>query len=175
MVLSLKVELPFHLTLTWKLHQNILTMATLWRHFISSVQATSHKTVNLFSGIVGIFEDYFTVATTEFWLDEEWLVICAMYNWNGILVIAGVSCVGQSGESANMTECLQWAGPLPPQIRECRVACKDDCTLTAWSKFSECAGCGSSRIRKRSLAGKDSLFTDCETHEISRQLFNLCW
>lgn len=55
-------------------------MATLWRHFISSVQATSHKTVNLFSGIVGIFEDYFTVATTEFWLDEEWLVICAMYN-----------------------------------------------------------------------------------------------
>uniref|UniRef100_A0A3P9C4G4 Thrombospondin type 1 domain containing 7B n=1 Tax=Maylandia zebra TaxID=106582 RepID=A0A3P9C4G4_9CICH len=63
-----------------------------------------------------------------------------------------VSCVGQSGESANMTECLQWAGPLPPQIRECQVACKDDCTLTAWSKFSECAGCGSSRIRKRSLA-----------------------
>lgn len=59
------------------------------------------------------------------------------------------------GESANMTECLRWAGPLPPQIRECRVACKDDCTLTSWSKFSECAGCGSSRSRKRSLTGKD--------------------
>lgn len=54
-----------------------------------------------------------------------------------------------------MTECLQWAGPLPPQIRECRVACKDDCTLTAWSKFSECTGCGSSQTRRRSLIGKD--------------------
>lgn len=75
-----------------------------------------------------------------------------------------------------MTECLQWAGPLPLQIRACLVACKDDCTLTAWSKFSECAGCGSSRIRKRSLAGKDLLLTHCETHAISRQPFYLfCW
>uniref|UniRef100_A0A3P8SWS5 Thrombospondin type 1 domain containing 7B n=1 Tax=Amphiprion percula TaxID=161767 RepID=A0A3P8SWS5_AMPPE len=62
-----------------------------------------------------------------------------------------VSCIGENGESANMTECLRWAGPLPLQIRECHVACKDDCTLTAWSKFSECAGCGSSRSHKRSL------------------------
>uniref|UniRef100_A0A3B5A609 Thrombospondin type 1 domain containing 7B n=1 Tax=Stegastes partitus TaxID=144197 RepID=A0A3B5A609_9TELE len=62
-----------------------------------------------------------------------------------------VSCVEESGESANMTECLRWAGPLPPQVRRCRVACKDDCTLTAWSKFSECAGCGSSRSHQRSL------------------------
>lgn len=67
---------------------------------------------------------------------------------------AGISCVGESGESANMTECLRWAGPLPPQVRGCRVPCKDDCTLTAWSKFSDCAGCGSSRSRKRSLTGK---------------------
>ncbi|XP_039883311.1 thrombospondin type-1 domain-containing protein 7B isoform X1 [Simochromis diagramma] len=78
----------------------------------------------------------------------------------------GVSCVGQSGESANMTECLQWAGPLPPQIRECRVACKDDCTLTAWSKFSECAGCGSSRIRKRSLAGRSKKKETCLNKEL---------
>lgn len=57
-----------------------------------------------------------------------------------------------------MTECLRWAGPLPPQTRVCRVPCKDDCALTAWSKFSDCAGCGSSRSRKRSLTGRDSIF-----------------
>uniref|UniRef100_A0A671XNQ9 Thrombospondin type-1 domain-containing protein 7A n=1 Tax=Sparus aurata TaxID=8175 RepID=A0A671XNQ9_SPAAU len=73
----------------------------------------------------------------------------------------GVSCVEESGESANMTECLRWAGPLPPQIRECRVACKDDCTLTTWSKFSECAGCGSSRSRKRSLSGRSKKKDHC--------------
>lgn len=70
-------------------------------------------------------------------------------------VSAGISCVGESGESANMTECLRWAGPLPLQVKGCRVSCKDDCTLTAWSKFSDCARCGSSRSRKRSLTGKD--------------------
>lgn len=73
-------------------------------------------------------------------------------------LFSGVSCVGDKGEPANMTECLQWAGPLQSQIRECRVACKDDCTLTPWSKFSDCAGCGSSQTRRRSLLGKDS---DC--------------
>lgn len=78
----------------------------------------------------------------------------------------GVSCVGEDGESANMTECLRWADPLPPQIRECRVACKDDCTLTAWSKFSECAGCGSSRSRKRSLTGRSKKKEHCQSEEL---------
>lgn len=82
-------------------------------------------------------------------------------------VFAGVSCVEEGGESANMTECLRWAGPLPPQIRQCRVACKDDCTLTTWSKFSECAGCGSSRSRKRSLTGKDPTFSHRRKMQIS--------
>ncbi|XP_056290680.1 thrombospondin type-1 domain-containing protein 7B isoform X1 [Pseudoliparis swirei] len=77
----------------------------------------------------------------------------------------GVSCVGESGESANMTECLQWAGPLPPQIRECRVACKDDCTLTAWSKFSGCAGCGSSSRRNRVLTGRSKKKEHCLNKE----------
>jgi len=90
-------------------------------------------------------------------------------------VFAGVSCVGESGESANMTECLQWAGPLPPQIRECRVACKDDCTLTAWSKFSGCAGCGSSSRRNRVLTGKVYTFLhrlgDTDITRGSRSLF----
>ncbi|XP_047457726.1 thrombospondin type-1 domain-containing protein 7B isoform X2 [Mugil cephalus] len=78
----------------------------------------------------------------------------------------GVSCVAESGESANVTECLRWAGPLPPQSRECRVACKDDCALTAWSKFSECAGCGSSRSRKRSLTGRSKKKELCLNEEL---------
>lgn len=69
-------------------------------------------------------------------------------------VLLGISCVDERGEPANITECLRWAGPVPPQMRECRVPCKDDCILTAWSRFSDCAGCGSSRSRKRSLTGK---------------------
>ncbi|XP_029315244.1 thrombospondin type-1 domain-containing protein 7B isoform X2 [Cottoperca gobio] len=78
----------------------------------------------------------------------------------------GVSCVEESDESANMTECLRWAGPLPPQVRECRVPCKDDCTLTAWSQFSECAGCGSSRSRKRSLTGRSKKKEHCLNKEL---------
>lgn len=73
-------------------------------------------------------------------------------------ISAGLSCVGENDEAANLTDCLRWAGPLPAQIRTCRVACKDDCTLTAWSKFSECTGCGSFQSRKRSLTGKSVTF-----------------
>uniref|UniRef100_A0AAQ6I9L7 Thrombospondin type-1 domain-containing protein 7A n=1 Tax=Anabas testudineus TaxID=64144 RepID=A0AAQ6I9L7_ANATE len=78
----------------------------------------------------------------------------------------GVSCVGESSESANMTACLRWAGSLPSQIRECRLPCKDDCTLTAWSKFSECTGCGSSRSRKRSLTGRSKKKEHCLNVEL---------
>ncbi|KAM4608386.1 thrombospondin type-1 domain-containing protein 7B [Polymixia lowei] len=73
----------------------------------------------------------------------------------------GVRCVGEDEEPANVTECLRWAGAVPPQIRECRVACKDDCALTAWSKFSDCSGCGSSRTRRRSLAGRSKKKERC--------------
>ncbi|XP_034549450.1 thrombospondin type-1 domain-containing protein 7B [Notolabrus celidotus] len=82
------------------------------------------------------------------------------------LEIRGVSCVTESGESANMTECLRWAGPLPQQIRACQVPCKDDCTLTAWSKFSECSGCGSSRSRIRSLIGRSKKKEQCLNKEL---------
>ncbi|XP_023806239.1 thrombospondin type-1 domain-containing protein 7B isoform X2 [Oryzias latipes] len=78
----------------------------------------------------------------------------------------GVSCVGENGEAANLTACLRWAGSLPPQIRTCRVACKDDCTLTAWSKFSECAGCGSTRSRTRSLTGRSKKRERCLNEEL---------
>ncbi|XP_077473854.1 thrombospondin type-1 domain-containing protein 7B isoform X1 [Stigmatopora argus] len=73
----------------------------------------------------------------------------------------GLSCVGEKDEAANMTECLRWAGPLPTQIQACRVACKNDCTLTAWSKFSECAGCGSFQSSKRSLTGRSKKKEEC--------------
>ncbi|XP_034041977.1 thrombospondin type-1 domain-containing protein 7B [Thalassophryne amazonica] len=73
----------------------------------------------------------------------------------------GISCEGENNEPANMTECLQWAGPLPPQIRRCHIPCKDDCTLTTWSKFSECAECGNSRSRKRSLTGRSKKKERC--------------
>ncbi|XP_015252845.1 PREDICTED: thrombospondin type-1 domain-containing protein 7B, partial [Cyprinodon variegatus] len=78
----------------------------------------------------------------------------------------GISCVGEDGMPANMTECLQWAGPFPSHIRKCRVACKEDCTLTAWSKFSECAGCGSSRTRRRSLVGRSKKKEHCLNEDL---------
>ncbi|XP_061782034.1 thrombospondin type-1 domain-containing protein 7B isoform X1 [Nerophis lumbriciformis] len=74
----------------------------------------------------------------------------------------GVSCAGDQDLAANMTECLRWAGPLPAQIRECRVACRDDCALTPWSKFSECGGgCGGFQRRKRSLLGRSKKKEQC--------------
>nr|XP_043874554.1 thrombospondin type-1 domain-containing protein 7B isoform X2 [Solea senegalensis] len=78
----------------------------------------------------------------------------------------GLSCVRESGELANMTECLRWAGPLPPQFRECRVSCKDDCTLTTWSRFSDCTGCGTSTSRRRSLTGRSKKKEHCLNEEL---------
>ncbi|XP_072300062.1 thrombospondin type-1 domain-containing protein 7B [Eucyclogobius newberryi] len=73
----------------------------------------------------------------------------------------GVSCIGESGEAANMTLCLLWAGPLPPQTRGCRVPCKDDCSFTTWSKFTECSGCGTFRARTRTLTGRSKKKEQC--------------
>lgn len=92
------------------------------------------------------------------WLYLWCVVSIIVVTFLPFLVFAAISCVEESGEPANVTKCLRWAGPLPSQMRECHVPCRDDCTLTAWSKFSDCAGCGSSRTRKRSLIGKNSIF-----------------
>ncbi|CAJ1071311.1 thrombospondin type-1 domain-containing protein 7B [Xyrichtys novacula] len=73
----------------------------------------------------------------------------------------GVSCVQENGEPTNMTDCLHWAGPLPQQIRACRVPCTEDCTLTTWSKFSDCSGCGSFCSRTRSLTGRSKKKEHC--------------
>ncbi|CAL8267595.1 unnamed protein product [Lota lota] len=73
----------------------------------------------------------------------------------------GLSCVSEQGEAAPIAACLRWAGPSPSQVRECRVACRDDCAMTAWSKFSDCAGCGSTRSRRRSLTGRSKKKERC--------------
>ncbi|XP_062313300.1 thrombospondin type-1 domain-containing protein 7B [Osmerus eperlanus] len=78
----------------------------------------------------------------------------------------GLSCVGEDDRPADMAECLQWAGAVPDRVWECRVPCPDDCTLSAWSKFSECSGCGGSRSRKRSLTGRSKKKGRCLRAEL---------
>ncbi|CAL8389300.1 unnamed protein product [Gadus morhua 'NCC'] len=74
----------------------------------------------------------------------------------------GLSCSSEEEEEAvPIAACLRWAGPAPPQVRECRVACRDDCVLTAWSKFSDCSGCGGSRTRRRSPSGRSKKKDRC--------------
>lgn len=68
---------------------------------------------------------------------------------------AGVSCTGgEDDEPAALADCMRWAGAMPQRFRPCWVPCKDDCAFSAWSKFSECDGCGGLRSRKRSLTGE---------------------
>nr|XP_015213731.1 PREDICTED: thrombospondin type-1 domain-containing protein 7B isoform X1 [Lepisosteus oculatus]XP_015213732.1 PREDICTED: thrombospondin type-1 domain-containing protein 7B isoform X1 [Lepisosteus oculatus] len=77
----------------------------------------------------------------------------------------GVTCVRDDGEDGDVTECLQWAGTMPLQVRECRVPCRDDCTFTSWSKFTLCTGCGAMRSRKRALAGRSKKKEKCQKTE----------
>ncbi|XP_072556633.1 thrombospondin type-1 domain-containing protein 7B-like isoform X1 [Paramormyrops kingsleyae] len=82
------------------------------------------------------------------------------------LEIRGVACVGEDEELANVTECLQWAGAMPPRARPCWVPCKDDCTLSSWSKFTDCADCGGWRTRKRTLTGRSKKQPKCQRSEL---------
>ncbi|KAI4875455.1 hypothetical protein NFI96_000521 [Prochilodus magdalenae] len=66
----------------------------------------------------------------------------------------GLSCVDENEEPVSVSQCIHWAGPVPPRVRSCWVPCKDDCTFSAWSKFTECSGCGSNHSRKRTLTGE---------------------
>ncbi|XP_076158659.1 thrombospondin type-1 domain-containing protein 7B [Alosa pseudoharengus] len=68
----------------------------------------------------------------------------------------GVTCVGTDDSRAALSLCLLWGGPMPPQVRGCRVACRDDCTLSSWSTFSPCQRCGDWRSRSRTLIGRSS-------------------
>lgn len=70
------------------------------------------------------------------------------------LYSSAVTCLSETNESADVTECMRWAGPMPPLVQECLVPCKDDCTFTPWSKFTACSfDCESTKTRRRSLTG----------------------
>lgn len=69
-------------------------------------------------------------------------------------LLLGVSCVDEYDEVAAVSACLRWAGPMLSRFRSCWMPCRDDCTFSAWSKFTECTGCGSRRTRKRTLTGE---------------------
>lgn len=54
-----------------------------------------------------------------------------------------------------MTECLKQTNGMPPLVQECTVPCHDDCTFTAWSKFTPCSrNCETTRSRRRQLTGR---------------------
>lgn len=64
-----------------------------------------------------------------------------------------VACVDADDAPADMADCLRWAGVMPEQVKECQVPCKNECTFTSWSRFTQCQGCRSWRTRNRSLIG----------------------
>ncbi|KAK2874094.1 hypothetical protein Q8A67_021247 [Cirrhinus molitorella] len=76
-----------------------------------------------------------------------------------------VTCVGADDSPADMTDCVKWAGPMPVPVRECRVPCRDECSFTSWSRFTQCQGCGSWRTRTRSLIGRSKKRWRCQQEE----------
>ncbi|RXM29521.1 Thrombospondin type-1 domain-containing protein 7B [Acipenser ruthenus] len=86
------------------------------------------------------------------------------------LVTRVVTCLRDDDETADMTECLQRAGPMPSMVERCKVPCKDDCTFTTWSKFTPCTGCGVTRSRKRSLTGRSKKREKCQNTELYPQV-----
>ncbi|TRY95360.1 hypothetical protein DNTS_002845 [Danionella cerebrum] len=81
------------------------------------------------------------------------------------LEMRGVSCVDEFDEVAAVSECLRWGGPMPPRFRSCWVPCKDDCSFSSWSTFTECNGCGSPRTRKRTLTGRGRKQERCQRED----------
>lgn len=66
-----------------------------------------------------------------------------------------VLCISGNNQSAEMTECLKQTNGMPPLVQECTVPCHDDCTFTAWSKFTPCStNCETTRSRRRQLTGR---------------------
>ncbi|XP_071072572.1 thrombospondin type-1 domain-containing protein 7B isoform X2 [Dasypus novemcinctus] len=74
-----------------------------------------------------------------------------------------VSCVSDDNQAAEMTECLKRVSGMPPLVQECTVPCRDDCSFTAWSKFTPCStNCESTRSRRRQLTGKSRKKEKCQ-------------
>nr|XP_055040560.1 thrombospondin type-1 domain-containing protein 7B isoform X1 [Misgurnus anguillicaudatus]XP_055040561.1 thrombospondin type-1 domain-containing protein 7B isoform X1 [Misgurnus anguillicaudatus]XP_055040562.1 thrombospondin type-1 domain-containing protein 7B isoform X1 [Misgurnus anguillicaudatus]XP_055040563.1 thrombospondin type-1 domain-containing protein 7B isoform X1 [Misgurnus anguillicaudatus] len=82
------------------------------------------------------------------------------------LELRDVTCVGADDAAADISDCMRWAGVMPVQVRECRVPCKNECTFTSWSKFTQCQGCGSWRTRNRSLIGRSKKRWRCQQKEL---------
>ncbi|XP_074684661.1 thrombospondin type-1 domain-containing protein 7B isoform X2 [Strix aluco] len=65
-----------------------------------------------------------------------------------------VTCLSEYDDSADVGDCMRWAGSMPSLVQECLIPCKDDCTFSPWSKFTACSfDCESTRSRRRSLTG----------------------
>ncbi|NXN47599.1 THS7B protein, partial [Rhinoptilus africanus] len=82
-----------------------------------------------------------------------------------------VTCLSEYDDSADVSDCLRWAGAMPPLVQECHVPCKDDCTFTPWSKFTACSfDCESTRSRRRSLTGRSRKRDKCQNTEVYPQV-----
>ncbi|XP_072730525.1 thrombospondin type-1 domain-containing protein 7B isoform X5 [Ciconia boyciana] len=82
-----------------------------------------------------------------------------------------VTCLSEHNDSANVSDCMRWAGAMPALVQECLVPCKDDCTFTPWSKFTACSfDCESTRSRRRSLTGRSRKRDKCQNTEVYPQV-----
>ncbi|NXC13134.1 THS7B protein, partial [Corythaeola cristata] len=82
-----------------------------------------------------------------------------------------VTCLSEHNSSADVGDCVQWAGAMPSLMQECLVPCKDDCTFTPWSKFTACSfDCESTRSRRRSLTGRSRKRDKCQNTEVYPQV-----
>ncbi|KAA0707575.1 Thrombospondin type-1 domain-containing protein 7B [Triplophysa tibetana] len=82
------------------------------------------------------------------------------------LEVRDVACVDADDAPVDMADCLRWAGVMPEQVRECQVPCKNECTFTSWSRFTQCQGCRSWRTRNRSLIGRSKKRWRCQQQEL---------
>ncbi|XP_069717652.1 thrombospondin type-1 domain-containing protein 7B isoform X1 [Phaenicophaeus curvirostris] len=82
-----------------------------------------------------------------------------------------VTCLSEYNNSADVGDCMRWAGPMPSPVQECLIPCKDDCTFTPWSKFTACSlDCESTRSRRRSLTGRSRKRDKCQNTEVYPQV-----
>uniref|UniRef100_A0A8C4VDA8 Thrombospondin type-1 domain-containing protein 7A n=1 Tax=Falco tinnunculus TaxID=100819 RepID=A0A8C4VDA8_FALTI len=82
-----------------------------------------------------------------------------------------VTCLSEHDDSADVGDCMRWAGAMPSLVQECLIPCKDDCTFTHWSKFTACSfDCESSRSRRRSLTGRSRKRDKCQNTEVYPQV-----
>ncbi|XP_012505956.1 PREDICTED: thrombospondin type-1 domain-containing protein 7B [Propithecus coquereli] len=78
-----------------------------------------------------------------------------------------ISCISDDNQPAEMMECLKQTNGMPPLAQECVVPCREDCTFTAWSKFTPCsANCEATQSRRRQLTGKSRKKEKCQDADL---------